>query len=430
MTTHTKRLTRRVLPALAVVGAMTLTACGGGDSGGDGSDGGDVTLRVAWWGSDERQRITEEAIAKFEEQNEGIKIQPEYSTFDAYYDQLTTQVASNDAPDVFAVEIRRLGELARGGVMADLDGLVGTDDLNQELLESGAIDGVQYGIPTGANAFAVMANTKVFEDAGIDLPDDTSWTWEDYMELSAELTDTTDSGLYGTQISNNDAFLKIFAAQRGEAFYGEGELAVSEETVTDWFAYQLEQIDEGATPDGPRSVEIGENVETSLVATNTGAMGMWWTNQLGTLTAGSGEEVELLRMPSDAGAQTGGMFLQPTMFWTVSGNSAKQEAAGKLVDFLVNDPEAGAIMGSDRGLPMNSSVLDSIRDGLPEADVKSLAFIDDISDETDVPPTALPGGAGEIPNLLKRYSEEVYFERMTPQEAAAAFITEANSVLS
>ncbi|WP_338054027.1 ABC transporter substrate-binding protein [Streptomyces spiramenti] len=428
MTTHTKHLTRRVLPALAVVGAMTLTACGGGNSGG-GEDG-DITLRVAWWGSDHRQRITEEAIAKFEEQNEGITIQPEYSTFDSYYDQLTTQVASNDAPDVFAVEIRRFGELARGGVMADLGDKVDTGDLNAELLESGAIDGTQYGIPTGANAFAIMANTKVFEDAGLELPDDTAWTWEDYLELSAELTDVSDSGIYGTQISNNDAWLRVFSAQQGEEFYTDGQLGITEETVTDWFQYQLDQIDQGASPDGPRSVEIGSNVETSLIATNTGGMGMWWTNQLGTLSSGSGENVELLRMPNAGNGGGGGMFLQPTMFWAVSGNSPEQEAAAKLVDFLVNDPEAGAIQGSDRGLPMNSSVLDAVRDGLPEEDQKSLSFLEDISDETDTPPTALPSGAGEIPNLLTRYSEEVYFGRMTPQEAAAQFVSEANGTLS
>ncbi|SFC80999.1 ABC transporter substrate-binding protein [Streptomyces aidingensis] len=423
----------RVWPALLVTGALAFTAaCGGDDDGGSGgsADGGQTTIEFSWWGSDERHQLTQQAVDAFEAKNPGIKVEVQFSDWDSFYDTLTTQVASGDAPDVFTIEIRRLGEFARAGRLADAGSMVATEGLNSQLLTSGQVDGTQYAIPTGANTFALMANTKILADAGVELPDDSSWTWEDYHALAAQVSEATGEDVYGTQINFNDAYLRLFAAQRGEEFYEGTQIGISPETIADWFQTHLDLIGNGGSPDAALSTEVGAtSVEQSLIATNTGAMGMWWSNQLGALTTGSGEDVQLLQVPKEEGATTNGMFLQPTMFWAISEQSDKQEAAAKLVDFLVNDPEAGAILGSDRGLPMNDAVLSEIRDELPAADQQSLAFIEEHADSLTAP-TAYPNGAGDVPDMLQRYGEEVIFERMTPEQAAEEFLREANGVLS
>ncbi|WP_340563314.1 ABC transporter substrate-binding protein [Streptomyces sp. GSL17-111] len=420
---------QKTWPVLLMAGALTLTAaCSGGD-GGSGSGDGPVTIEFRWWGSDERHELTQKAVDAFEAEHEDIKVKVQTFEWASYYDQLTTTMASGDAPDVFAVEIRRLGELGRAGQLADMGELVDTGDLNAELLNSGEVDGVLRAVPTGANTFSVMVNTAILADAGVELPDDSTWTWDDYHALAAEISEKTGSDVYGTQINFNDAYLRMFAAQRGEEFYEDAALGVSAETVADWYQTHLDLLENGA-PSADLSTEIGSTgVEQSLIATNTGAMGMWWSNQLGVLTSSSGEEVAMLQMPREPGADTNGMFLQPTMHWTVSERSDAKEAAAELVDFLVNDPEAAAILGSDRGLPMNSTVLAEIRDELPEADQESLAFIEENSEELTAP-KVYPNGAGEVPAMLQRYGEEVIFGRMTPQEAAEAFIDEAGSTLS
>ncbi|GAA2113661.1 ABC transporter substrate-binding protein [Streptomyces synnematoformans] len=417
----------KVWPALFVTGALSFTAACGGDDGGSGD--GKVTLRVSWWGETERHEMTEEAIKVFEKQNKDITIESEYSDWDAYYDQLTTKTAAGDAPDVFAIEIRALGEYARNGQLADLAGLVPTDDLDEKLLTSGEVDGTQYAIPTGANAFTVMANTAVFEDAGVGLPDDSSWTWEDYQSLSAEVTGSG-GDIYGTQLNFNDAYLRMFAAQRGESFYEGDGLGVSAETVAAWFQTHLDMIDAKGSPSADRSNELGAtDIEQSLIATNKGAMGMWWSNQLSAASVGSGEEIKLLQIPRDPSADSSEMFLQPAMFWAASSKGGNQEAAGKLIDFLVNDPRAGEILGSDRGLPMNDTVLKEIEGGLPAADKASLDFINGIRDELADPPSAYPDGAVEIPDMLERYGQEVISGQQSPEEAAQAFLDEADGAL-
>ncbi|MGN9763349.1 ABC transporter substrate-binding protein [Streptomyces sp. SD31] len=420
--------TARVCAALAATGALAATAACGGDSGS--GDDGKVTLKVSWWGEASRHKITEEAIDVFEKQNPDITVKSSYSDWTSYYDQLTTKVAAGDAPDVFAIEIRKLGEFARKDTLADLKGLVNTGDLDPKLLAGGAVEDTQYAIPTGANAWAVMANTSVFEKAGVSLPDDTSWTWEDYEDVSTRLTKAGGSGIYGTQINFNDAYLYAFASQRGESLYDNGKIGVSAGTLADWYQLNVDMIKSKGSPDAALSNELDANsIEQSLIGTNKGGMGMFWTNQLSAAGVASGEEIELLQMPQAPGASSSGMFLQPAMFWAASAHSEQRQAAGKLIDFLVNDPQAGRILGSDRGLPMNSKVLEEIRSDLPAADQASLDFVDKVRDKLADPPSAYPDGAADIPDMLKRYGQDVISGNKTPQDAAEGFLEEANSTL-
>ncbi|MEV4580330.1 hypothetical protein AB0K16_44540 [Nonomuraea jabiensis] len=68
------------------------------------------------------------------------------------------------------------------------------------------------------------------------------------------------------------------------------------------------------------------------------------------------------------------MFLQPAMFYAASAKTEHQAEVNAFINFMINDPEAGAIILSDRGLPASSKVLAAVRDQFPEA------------------PTGLPGG--------------------------------------
>lgn len=420
---------REKAAAAALVAAVltAATACGDGSAG---DEEGDVTLRFTWWGDPTRHETTEQLADLFEENNPGITIDREPTDFDNYYDALNTKLSADDAPDIINVEIRRLGEYASRGIFADLSGSVDTADLDQELLASGEVDGTLAAIPTGANVWAVLANTAVLEEAGVDLPDDTTWTWEDYFDLSAEISEATDDDTYGTEYAFNPAYLEVFANQRGEQMYEGDQIGVSAETLEEWFGNFETLIDTGGSPDAAFSQEIGQNsVDSSLVTTNNGAFGMWWTNQLNAATEGSGGEVELLRLPSSEGADTGGMFLQPTMYWAASADSEHPEEAAQFIDFLVNDPEAGELLLSDRGLPMNSQVREAISDELGDADTKSLEFVDEVSDELADPPAALPVGAGDVPDILTRYGEEFVFGDTSAAEAAEGFLEEANGAL-
>ncbi|SEG99230.1 multiple sugar transport system substrate-binding protein [Nonomuraea solani] len=420
-----KKIWSAALLATAVL-AVT-AACGGGGESADGR----VTLRFSYWGSDARQKMTDAAIAKFEAKNPNIDVQGEISDFPSYYDRLSTQVAGRDAPDVMTLEIRGLREYAERGTLADLASKVNTADIDGEVLSTGVVDGKQYAVPTGVNAFSMVINPALVEQAKATMPDDKTWTWEQYVELCAKVSAGGGGKITGTQLIWHPAYLQIYAAQKGEQLYDGNKLGMSAQTIKEWWGITQSLIETKGSPNAAKSTEIYEaGIEQTLIGTNTGATMMMWSNVLGAATKASGQNLELLRMPKIEGARTGGMFLQPAMFYTASARSKHAAEAAKFIDFMVNDVEAGQDILSDRGLPANEKVLAAVSAKLPPVDQKTVAFVKEIQDELADPPAAPPKGSSAMESILRRYSEEVIFNRMTPDEAVQKFITETNALLA
>lgn len=430
----------RAVPAAGVAAlALTLAACGGGDSGLGG--GGDAAppeaqdcpceIRFAWWGSDTRHESTQQIIDAFEAENPDITVVPDFTDWDGYWDKLATSVAAGDTPDVITQEERYISDYATKNVLADMSELeIDTTKVDDAVLAGGQIDGAQYGIPTGINAYAMVADPEIFADAGVELPDDESWTWEDYVSTANAVAKGAGDGVWGTQdYGFNEAGLNVMARQRGEAlFTPEGELGVSEETVADFFQVSLDLMAGGGQPDASRTVEYqAAGPEGGLLGTNQGAMGVWWTNQLGALSESSGHELELLRLPGESEGERTGMYYKPAMFYSVSADTEYPQAAAKFVDFLLNSQEAAEIMLTDRGLPANTEVREAILDDLSPTDQKVADFMADIEDEiVDTPPVP-PHGSAELADIMERLNTDVLFERVTPEEAAAQFVQEVEA---
>ncbi|WP_119727702.1 ABC transporter substrate-binding protein [Thermomonospora amylolytica] len=418
---------KRILAATALI-LLTVpatAACGGDDGGSDGK----TKVVFSYWGSDARQKLTEAAIAKFEAKNPTIDVEGDFSDWDSYYEKLATKTAAGDAPDVMTIEIRGLAEYAGRGILADLAGKVDTTGLDQQVLKAGQVGGKQYAIPTGVNTFPMIVNRASVEKAGEKVPDDKTWTWDEYIALAQRITSKSGGDLWGTEWNRNPAFLEIFARQRGESFYADGRLGLSEQTVKDWWALLQKIISTKAGPDAAKMNETGTKVDQAMLATNDSAFGSWWSNQLTALTTGSGQQLDLLRMPKAPGAAGSGMFLQPAMYYTISARTENAEAARKFVDFMVNDPEAGAILLSDRGLPTNAKVVAAVKDRLAPADRKVLAFIESTRNELSTAAVP-PKGAMEMEDILERATDSVLFGKASPDAAAKTLLSEADAALS
>ncbi|CAL9354805.1 Putative ABC transporter substrate-binding protein YesO [Nocardiopsis dassonvillei] len=419
------------LAATATALALAATACGGG---GSESEDGVVELRYSWWGADDRHSTIQQVIDIFEAQNSDIRIVPDYTDWGSYWDKLATATAAGDAPDIMMQEERYLREYGDRGALADLSGLEGLDlsKVDPLVAESGNLDDATYGIASGVNAYAILADPEAFEAAGVDMPDDETWTWEDYIELSAEITEASGGDIVGTQsMGYNEQGFQIFARQHGERLYNEdGSLGFSEETLTAWFEMNKELLDNGGQPGASQSVEIeAGGPDQSVLSTGTGAMAHFWTNQLGGITESSGHEIELLRYPGESTAERTGMFFKPAMFYSVSATSEHPEEAARFVDFMLNSNEAAELILSDLGLPANVDVRGHILSSLPPADERSAVFLSEIEgDIVDGNPPP-PIGAGQVVEITKRVTDSMAFGDLTPEEAAQQWISEVEAAI-
>ncbi|MDQ0679959.1 multiple sugar transport system substrate-binding protein [Arthrobacter pascens] len=425
---------RRKFQLGAVAVAVSLLATGCGASAGSSGDK-EVTLRFAWWGNEYLNAQTEKVISAFEAEHPNIKIESEPGEWASYWDKLATKTAANDAPDVIQMDQKYIAEYGGRGALLDLSKQSGVDTskMDKEQLASGQYDGAQYGLSTGKNAYVIMANTKVFEAANVPVPDDTTWTWDDFIGTAAKLSAAGGGKSYGAAYGSNEADLIIWLRQHGENLYSQdGKVDFDTATTASFWERLKEQRDSKASPPATVATEdSGAGLEESLFGTNRVGMAWWWTNQLGSLETTTGSSIKMLRAPSiDGTSADNGMYFKPTMFWSASSRSKNPEAAATFINYLANSPAAGAILMTDRGVPANSEIVDSITPALKPADTTVVGFLKDVATEiTDAPPVP-PVGAGSVQNVIKRFTDEVLYDRLSPQAAAENFKKEVEGMLA
>jgi multiple sugar transport system substrate-binding protein len=424
-----RRLLVWVSAALAVM--LLAASCGSGDGDGQGGEEGPVSIRFFWWGSDERAKLTEQAIAAFEKKFPDVDVKGEYIEWGEYWDRLATATSAGDMPDVLMQEERFLREYASRGALMDLseqEDIIDTSNLDPLVLDTGRVEDGLYALASGVNAFGVLANPKMFQDLGVQIPDDSKWTWEDYIKTAVALTKASGGKIYGTtDYGVDEAGLKIFARQHGESFYtDDGEVDLSPQTVAQWWEYSVQLRDQGGTPPADVTVEAQQTSgpEASLLGTKKAAMSWFWSNQLGAAAEAVGNELVMLRPPGETQFQERGHFLKPAMAYAISSQTEQPEAAARFVNFMLNDPAAIDVIGSDRGLPANLEQRERIMADLEADKVAEAEFITEVADEIENPLPTPPTGAGATVDLLTRINEEVLFDRLTPAQAAEQFISE------
>lgn len=415
----------RAVAALSVASlAVGLAGCGASDSGADGTQ----TISFMWWGSAERTARVQEAIDMFEEANPDIKVEGQYAEWAGYWDKLATSVAGGDTPDVMFQEDRYIGDYARRGVLADLSAIgIDTAKIDETLIAAGEIDGKPYGIPTGSNVMSIVANPDLFEAAGVELPDDDTWTWDDYVEIAEQISAGSPDGVYGTSdYSYNETGFLIYLRQHGQDLFDEeGKLGYDDQLLEEWFQRSLNLQEAGGQP--PADESVGLDLLDSPIAKGKAAMSMTWSAQLGPLSEASGSDLVLLKVPGEA--ETPGMYFKPGMYVSVAAESEHADAAAKFVDFFVNTPEVGKIFLTELGLPGNADVRDAVVPELGAADKAGADFVGSLSDHVTSSPHTMPNGAGDVAAIMQRVNSEVLFGQLTPAEGAAKFRQEAESAI-
>jgi multiple sugar transport system substrate-binding protein len=425
------RTVRKSVAALAAVSLLSATVACSSTPTNDAQDG-PVEIRFSWWGNEGRAQLTTKAIAEFEAANPDIKVKPEYGDISGYFDKLATQVAANDAPDVITMGGAYPAEYANRGALLDLSKVSGSLDLSAMdpgALENGQVQGTQYGVSTGANALAIVVNPAVFAATGVPLPDDSTWSWDDFAKTAADITAKSPKGTYGTATVLTHDSLDAFARQRGESLYTQdGQLGLDKDTVQDYFDFSLQLSESGAAPNASETVEkLNVSTEQTLMGMGQAGMMLTWSNSLSALSKASGADLELLKLPGET--PTAGIWLQSSQFYTISARSKHPEAAAKLVDFLVNNESAAKIIQSDRGVPSNSGMRTAIQDLLTPQGKVEAEYIDQIG-KMDFAPTYIgPTGSTAVSEITARMNTDVLFKRLSPEKAAEQWISESNAAI-
>jgi multiple sugar transport system substrate-binding protein len=430
--TPARHPTRRRLLAAALALPLVLgaAACGGDDSGKGGSND-KVELSIFWWGADARAALTDKALALYTQKHPNVTFKKTWQANQGYYDKLATLTAGGNAPDIFQIDDNAISEYAQRGVTLDLtpystSGKLDVSKFSKGLKEYGEVDGKLVGIAMGENTQGLVYDKTVLDKNKLPAPA-TGMSWPDFIKWAANVSKV--AKVPGTQDpSAVYQALWVYLRQNGKDLYKGNQIAFDETDITNWFQMWKDAGAQGATPT-PEVIHEGNDssVSKQLVVTGKADTSWVWTNQMPELKKNTKNDLGLMAYPGDPSAQ----WARASLYFSVFRGSPRKDAAVDVVNFLANDPEAGAILGTDRGLPPNLDVRKQVEATVTDPNMKqTIAVQTELATKFGpTSPSVPPKGHSKVKTELIRIAEGVTYGRETPAQGAKDFVTAAKAAI-
>lgn len=391
----------------------------------------EVKLRIAWWGGQARHDYTLKLIALYQQLNPNVKIDTEYAGFDDYWKKLAPQAAANQLPDIIQMDISYLNQYGSKNLLEDLteltnNGMINVRSVSSETIDSGRVDGKLYGIPLGVNAMGATFDAALLKQAGVtSIP--ANWTWSDLEQIAKRMKDQ------GKVLDHMrfDQFFPYYLRTRNQHYFSSDgtSLGFSDpQYFIDYFTMYLKWYEAGYMRSWDKEALSKLTPEENPVALGDGFMTMAWSNQFVTLQQAAKKSLSLIGLPGPNGKQ--GLYLKPTMLFSISKGSKQKTEAAKFISWFINDLEVNKLMNGDRGIPISNVVKESLKPTLTAEDQKVyeyIAWVEQNSSSMDPPD---PSGAAEVSKLLRVIQEQILYRKLSVEEAAAKFMNEANTILA
>jgi len=416
--------------AAAVVAAtsVVLTGCAGGAGGDDDYEPGDeVELTFTWWGNDDRAQRYGELIDAFNEEYPNITIKGSFTDFPAYWEKRQTEAAGGGLPDVWQFSDSYLRQYAENGLLADLDeygDYISTDAIDDGLVGTGQLDGVQYSLPIGYSTWAVFLNDDLLDEYGIE-PYEGGTSYADYSEWMAEVTEATGGEVYGgtdlTQRIQN--FENVLRAEGGNLYTDDGELGFTKEQLAEfWESGAADRAGNAVPQQSLEEINPVSGLGGDLTVSEAS-----WSNFIASYLGDSGaSSLSIAAPPLDVeGGQD--LYRQAGLQMAVSSSSEHPEAAAIFLDYVVNSPEAGEIFGTSLGFPASDTRLEGATLEGPDQQVAD--YIESVQDRIgDAPPVPV-AGYGSLEQKFWDIGKELGLGTVTVDDAVDQFFGEAEVVL-
>ena len=227
------------LALAAMMTATTLAGCAGGASSSSAQSSGSgsaaaadpskpyagVTLHYAATDTEATGPEMQDIVAMVKEKT-GINIEftiiPKADTGEV--DKRLVSLQAGDELDLIYGTTAQLKVFYDAGVLTPVDELAEAAGYDMEAVFGDSLpvydDGQTYGLPAFNDIWCTFVNTKVFEEAGVEVPSAEGWTWEKYIETAEKLTNA-DEEIYGSLMLDYDAYNYMYGLQNGAEHYKE-----------------------------------------------------------------------------------------------------------------------------------------------------------------------------------------------------------------
>lgn len=322
-----------------------LSACGGGSSSTDGSSSaaegsdGDVVIEFQqWWEPELPDGALRGLMDQFEEENPGITVELLSGPYSSTKEQVVAGAAAGTMADVVGLDGAWVYDFVQQGSIANLTELMtqqGYDD--SELASQIQIDGATYMIPVVNYVYPLFVNNDLLEQAGVESVPTTRSEFED---AAVKITENTDAAGWVLPLSletpngiQNDVMSWVWAS--GGSMLKDGQPDLLNDQVASATEFIQRLWDEGVIAEGAFNLKEQDKVEEFT----NGRVGMMISSlaHINTIREANPDlDFSVAAVPAEDG-YTGERGI-PYASWGigVAANSENQDAAWKLVEFLMS----------------------------------------------------------------------------------------------
>lgn len=285
-------------------------------------------------------QILEDAIALFEEQNPGIKVEYVSGILkEDYPEWLSEQLILGKAPDVFLVPGEYFNDLAEIGALKDLSEMIEDDTgFEKEAFYSsvfayGMYDEGQYALPYECAPKLMFVNKSILDKEGLEVPKE-DWTWDDFYEICRAVTKDADGNgtldqFGAVEYTWEEAFdsngVKLFNRQGTECYFADEQV---EEAIV--FVEKLQKLYEGYNITA-RDFDLGKVAFQPMLFSEYRAYKPYPLS----IKKYSGFEWECISMPAGkSGSNIAGL---DTLMVAMNENTVNQEYAWEFMKLLTYD---------------------------------------------------------------------------------------------
>ncbi len=320
-----------------------------------------ATISLVASGNPEEQKIYQESIERFKQQFPNVNVTFEAVAAD-YPLKIKADAAGGTLGDVFFMDSGLMNALAPNGILLALDPSmqqVGmqASDFAGPLINLFQLDGKTYGLPKDFGGLAVHINNEMAKAAGVSIPEDGNWSWDDFRAAAEKMTQGEGNNkVFGIctppDIDRMGAFVfanggQIISDDNTQALYNQ---PAAVEAINFW--YQLYKDGYGAVPK-----EIGQDWCGAAFGNKKTAMvveGGWLFNFM--TQSFPDVDYTTVAMPKAPTGERATLLF--TNAWGVAADTQFPNAAAALAMFLVSPTNQQPIAETGFALPSWKSLLD------------------------------------------------------------------------
>ncbi len=436
--------------AMSIAASAMLAGCGYNESSGSGTAekstssalsstaAEKVKLDITWWGGEVRHQYTQELLDMYTKKNPEVTFSATPTSWDGYFEKLATQTAGGSMPVISQMDYLYITTYAKNKTVADLnpfikDGTIDASHIDEALLKSAQIAGIQSGMPLSTSMLTFPFNPSVLKEAGLQAPT-SDWTWEDFEKMCLQITEKT--GKYGFAQNYNDiTVFRYWLREHGQTLFSDDnkKLAYNDDKLlSDFIDIYKRLTDAKSMPTPDEWVTISTNsVESGPVPTNKAGFN-YASNTYAEMVSKVNDTIQLNTPPVLKSGERA-LWLKPGMYFCVAdtASDAEKKAAAKFINWFLNSEEAASKIGTERGIPASSVVRDFLtKSTLTQGQKKMFDYYETAAQHSGECPPPDPQGISEVNKLFSDTMDTVMYNKATSKEAAAEFRTKADEILA